>query len=124
MFHLSRIVASYGANATYLLLLIYVIRFRLSELMADFQFKTGKRLTAIELSEATGINRMTLSRMQNVRGYSTSTDTVEKLCRFFSCDVGDLMSFVEDTVPDEIEPTLADVPKRKTAPSKERSKSR
>ena len=124
MFHLSRIVAPDGANATYLLLLIDVIRFHLSELMADYQFKTGKRLTAIELSEATGINRMTLSRMQNVRGYSTSTDTVEKVCRFFSCDVGDLMSVVEDTVPDEIEPTLADVPKGNTAPGKQRSKSR
>ncbi len=123
-FILSCIVAPYGANATYVLLLIDVIRFRLSELMADYQFKTGKRLTAIDLSEATGINRMTLSRMQNVRGYSTSTDTVEKLCRFFRCDVGDLMSFVEDTVPDKIEPTSVDVPKGKTQPGRGSLKSR
>lgn len=76
--------------------LIELIRFRLAELFADYQFKHGRRLTAIELSEATGINRMTLSRMQNVKGYSTSTDTVEKVCRFFNCGVQDLMVIVDD----------------------------
>lgn len=73
-----------------------MIRFRLATLIADRQFATGKRLTAKELSEATGINRMTLSRMQNLPGYSTSTDTLEKLCKFFGCDVGDLAKYVDD----------------------------
>ncbi len=96
MCHLRRIVALSGADATYLLHLIDLIRFRLAELFAEYQFKHGRKLTAIELSEGTGINRMTLSRMQNVRGYSTSTDTVEKVCRFFGCDIGDLMVLVDD----------------------------
>ena len=73
-----------------------MIRFRLSELIADAQFRGGRRITLLEISEATGINRMTLSRMTNVRGYSTSTDTIEKLCRFFKCDVGDVAQFVGD----------------------------
>lgn len=73
-----------------------MIRFRLAELIADAQFKTGRRITLLEIAEATGINRMTLSRMANVRGYSTSTDTIDKLCRFFGCDVGDVARYIAD----------------------------
>jgi putative transcriptional regulator len=73
-----------------------MIRFRLAELMADHQFKHGRRISVKELSEATGINRNTLSRMSNTRGYSTSTDTLDKLCKFFGCDVGDLARYIED----------------------------
>jgi putative transcriptional regulator len=73
-----------------------MIRFRLAELIADAQFRTGERITLLEISEATGINRMTLSRMTNVRGYSTSTDTIDKLCRYFGCDVGDVARYVAD----------------------------
>ena len=72
-----------------------MIRFRLAELMADMQFKLGRRLTLIEVAEATGINRMTLSRMTNVRGYVTTTDTVERLCRYFGCTVGEVAVYVE-----------------------------
>lgn len=72
-----------------------MIRFRLAELMADMQFKLGRRVTLIEVAEATGINRMTLSRMTNVRGYVTTTDTVERLCRYFGCTVGDVAVYVE-----------------------------
>lgn len=73
-----------------------MIRFRLAELIADSQFKTGRRITLLEIAEATSINRMTLSRMTNVRGYSTSTDTIEKLCKFFGCGVGDVAQYVTD----------------------------
>lgn len=73
-----------------------MIRFRLAELMADHQFKHGRRITVKDLSELTGINRNTLSRMANTRGYSTSTDTLDKLCRFFGCDVGDLARYIHE----------------------------
>jgi len=74
-----------------------MIRFRLAELMADVQFKTGRRVTLVDIAESTGINRMTLSRMANLRGYSTSTETIEKLCRFFGCQVGDVAQYVDDS---------------------------
>ena len=72
-----------------------MIRFRLSELISDAQFKSDRRITLKEISEKTGINRMTLSRMSNLRGYSTSTETIDKLCRFFGCDVADVARYVE-----------------------------
>lgn len=67
-----------------------MIRFRISELIAEKQFKEGRRITLLEVAEATGINRMTLSRMINHKGYSTVTDNLDKLCDYFGCSVGDL----------------------------------
>jgi|JRYJ01.1.fsa_nt_gb putative transcriptional regulator len=80
-----------------------MIRFRLAELIADAQFKTGRRIKLMDVAEATGINRVTLSRMSNVRGYGTSTDTIDKLCRYFGCQVGDVAQYVEETeaLPEE-----------------------
>lgn len=50
----------------------------------------------IEVSEATGINRVTLSKMVNQRGYSTVTDNLDRLCKFFNCRVEQLAEFVDD----------------------------
>ena len=49
-----------------------------------------------ELSEATGINRGTLSKMVNQKGYSTVTNNIDLLCNFFDCQVEDLMEYVNE----------------------------
>lgn len=36
------------------------------------------------------------SRVANVRGYSTSTETIDKLCRYFKCQVSDVANYIED----------------------------
>lgn len=68
-----------------------MIRFRLKELIADFEFRTERRVTLEEISKATGIHRTTLSKIANVRGYNTTTDNIDKLCAFFDCKVEQLM---------------------------------
>jgi putative transcriptional regulator len=73
-----------------------MIRFKLQELIAERQFKEGRRVTLIELSKATGISRVTLSKMVNQRGYSTVTDNIDKLCSFFECDVSEVMEYVDE----------------------------
>jgi putative transcriptional regulator len=74
-----------------------MIRFRIQELLADKHFKEGRRITMLELSQETGINRVTLSKMVNQRGYSTVTDNLDKLCQFFGCTLDELAEFVPDT---------------------------
>ena len=74
-----------------------MIRFKIQELLAEKQFKEGKRVTLIEVSEATGINRMTISRMINNRGYSTVTDNLDKLCKFFNCNLEDIAEYVSES---------------------------
>lgn len=73
-----------------------MIRFKLAEMIEKRQFETGRRVTVSEVAEATGLNRMTLSKILNQRGYSTATDTLDKLCKFFDCKVEDLIEFVAE----------------------------
>ena len=71
-----------------------MIRFRIQELIAEKHFREGKRVTLLDLSQATGISRVTLSKMVNQIGYSTVTDNLDKLCIFFDCKLSDLAEFV------------------------------
>ena len=73
-----------------------MIRFKLRELLSDMEFKLDKRVTIKDVSESTGINRVTLSKIINQKGYSTTTENVDKLCAFFDCEVHDLMQRVRD----------------------------
>lgn len=73
-----------------------MIRFRIQELLAEKHFKEGRRITLLELSQATGINRVTLSKMVNQRGYSTVTDNLDKLCHYFDCKIDQLAEYVSD----------------------------
>jgi putative transcriptional regulator len=47
-------------------------------------------------SEVSGVNRMTLSKILNHRGYSTGPDIVDKLCNYFGCSVSDLLEHVPE----------------------------
>ncbi len=73
-----------------------MIRYRLRELMADYQFKTNNRLTFDELAKTTNIHRTTLSKIANHRSYNTTTDNIDRLCEFFDCEVGDLMEYLKN----------------------------
>lgn len=71
-----------------------MIRFRLKELVADKEFREGRRITLEEVSQATGVHRTTLSKIANQRGYNTTTDVLDKLCAFFEVDVNAVAQFV------------------------------
>ena len=73
-----------------------VIRFRLSELLAERAFKEGRRIEWQDVAEGAGIHRTTLSRMLNVRGYNASASNLDGLCRYFGCQVGELAEYVAD----------------------------
>jgi putative transcriptional regulator len=71
-----------------------MIRFRLQELIADKSFKENRRITIGEVAAETGINRMTLSKMINHKGYSTVTDNLDKLCAYFDCELVELAEYL------------------------------
>lgn len=73
-----------------------MIRYRIQELLAEKQFREGRRVTLTELSQATGISRVTLSKMINQRGYGTLTDHLDRLCRYFNCRLEELAEYVPD----------------------------
>lgn len=72
-----------------------LIRFKLKQLVAEHEFKSGKRLTLGDVASATGIHRTTLSKIANTRKYNTTTDNLDALCRFFDCQLSDLAEFVD-----------------------------
>lgn len=71
-----------------------MIRFKLGEMIEKRQFETGRRITVSEIATATGLNRMTLSKILNQKGYSTATDTIDRLCMYFGCQVDDLLEHI------------------------------
>lgn len=58
-------------------------------------FAERRRITINEVAKATGISRTTLSRIVNIPGYNTNTNTIDALCRYFSCRINELVERVE-----------------------------
>lgn len=73
-----------------------MVRYHLKELMADKAFKEGRRVTYDDIIEQTGISRATLSKMANIKGYNTTVGVIESLCRYFGCDISDVITLVPD----------------------------
>lgn len=77
-----------------------MIRFRLNEMISEKSFQEGRRITIGEVAKETGINRMTLSKMINHKGYSTVTDNLDKLCAYFGCSLDELAEYVPEGIED------------------------
>lgn len=71
-----------------------MIRFRLKELLADKGFRERRVVTLAEVAEATGIHRITLSKIANHVGYNTGTDNLDKLCEYFACALEDVAQHI------------------------------
>lgn len=71
-----------------------MLRFKIKELIGKKEFEEGRRITISEIAEATGIHRMTLSKMINKRGYNTGTDNLDRLCEYFDCQIQDLVEYI------------------------------
>jgi putative transcriptional regulator len=73
-----------------------MIYIQIKEVMKAKAQTWGRKITLSELAEATGISRMTLSRMIHNQGYSTVTSHLDKLCAFFECELHELIRYVPD----------------------------
>lgn len=90
---------------------IFMIIFKIKELMKAKAAREDRKITMQEVADATGVNRSSLSKMANPKyHYSTSTTSIESLCAYFECDVGDLMFYKSDK--------LTAVKERKRKPKK------
>lgn len=73
-----------------------MIRFKLGEQLEKKRFRDSRRITLQEVSDATAINRSTLSKLLNQKGYSTGTDVLDRLCSYFDCGIADLVEHVHE----------------------------
>jgi len=73
-----------------------MIRVLFKQCLDEKAFRERKRITICDVSSETGISRATLTRIANIPGYNTNTDTLDSLCRYFGCMPGDLLEFMDE----------------------------
>lgn len=73
-----------------------VIRYRLKELIADKSFKEGRVITLAEVASESGVHRSTLSKLSNEKGYKTNTEILDKLCKYFECETGEVVVYIPE----------------------------
>lgn len=64
------------------------IKINLSKLLGE------RKLRASEVARKTGINKNTLSSLYNENVSGIKFDTLEKLCAFLGCSIGELIEYV------------------------------
>lgn len=70
------------------------IRYRLVELMRAWERQNGEppgSLTFRRLAELVKLSPDTLNRIANQKVTRIDHETIDKLCTFFACELGDLM---------------------------------
>ena len=67
-----------------------MIRCHLSRLMGEHKMKV------IDVARETGLHRNTITLLYKETAARIELDAVEKLCRLFNCQVGDLFELVDD----------------------------
>ena len=82
------------------MLLDMAIYNRLKILIAEKEFREGKKLTYRTIKEDTGLNISTLTAYMTQRVNRFDKSTLETLCRYLNCQPGDLLIYSED-VPEK-----------------------
>lgn len=73
-----------------------MIRILFNKWLDEKSFRERRRISLNDVCEETGLSRPTVSRLANEHGYITTTETIERLCRYFSCTPGDLLQLVDE----------------------------
>ena len=68
---------------------------KLKILIAEKEFREGRKLTYRIISKETGISTTTLTKYIN-QGGGIDPGTLEKLCEYFECQPGDLLVYSAD----------------------------
>lgn len=72
------------------------IKFKLKEQIANKEFRERRVVSLKEIAESTGVHRVTLSKLANNKKYNVGIDTLEKLCKYFDCGLGDVVEYIPE----------------------------
>lgn len=67
-----------------------MIRCHLSKMMGE------KKLKVMDVARETGLHRNTVTLLYKETATRVDLDAIEKICRLFECEVGDLFELVAD----------------------------
>jgi putative transcriptional regulator len=71
-----------------------MIRSRIRRLRLEKEEREGRRLSNRVIAEETGLSEGVILRLSNSAFTKISTETIEKLCSYFGCTVGELLEYV------------------------------
>ncbi|MFC0703759.1 putative transcriptional regulator [Marinobacter persicus] len=67
-----------------------MIKCHLSKLMGE------KKLKIVDVARETGVNRGTITRLYHETASRVELETIDALCRYLDCEVGELFEFMDD----------------------------
>jgi putative transcriptional regulator len=73
-----------------------MIKSKLKLLIAQREIATGQKITYQSLAIEVGLSKTTLNRLAEGKTDRIDFLTLEKLCRYFQCHVGDLLIYEPD----------------------------
>ncbi len=79
-----------------------MIRSRLRRLRLDKEEREGRKLPYHVISGETGLSQGVLVRLMNSRFDRVETPTLNTLCKYFQCGVGDLLEYIPDEATDGV----------------------
>ena len=76
------------------------MRTKIIELMGKKQIESKRQIDAATIIRETKLSRPTITKWMKGRVKSFDEQTVVTLCHYFECDIGDLLTIVEDDAED------------------------
>lgn len=73
-----------------------MLRSKLKILIAQKEIAEGRKLTYETLAVEAGLAKNTLARLAENKTDRIDFTTLDKLCRYFECTLGDLLEYVPD----------------------------
>ena len=78
-----------------------MIRSRMKRLRVNKEEAEDRKLTYKVITEETGLSEGVIVRLMNSNFDRVDTQTLNALCLYFNCGIGELLEYVPDTVPAE-----------------------
>ena len=76
-----------------------MIKSKLKLLIAQREITLGRKITNENLAQEAGLSINTIGRLAEGKTNRIDFSTMDKLCSYFTCSVGDLLEFVPDEKP-------------------------
>lgn len=72
------------------------IKFRLKSLIEEKEITENRKITYRDIAAEAGVSTNTLTQMANQSMAQIGLVTINKLCKYFDCQPGDLLIYIPD----------------------------
>lgn len=72
---------------------IGLIRYNLKKLIEKKSQEEDRKISGAEIANEIGIQRSAMAKMIRDEGYTTTTKTLDALCRYFGCRIEELVTY-------------------------------